>query len=193
MRKLTAQSLCILILLGLNNTALAHSGHDISGLSAGFVHPFRGLDHLLAMIVIGLWTVQNGGWKIGLLPATFMLMMTIGAKCALMYPHLPLIETGIAASVLTLGIITALSLKLSVRLSVAITALFGLFHGYAHGLEMSEATGMEAYALGFLMGTAILHLAGIIIGITTRSRFAQLPHVLGTIVAILGLWLLSFT
>ena len=173
--------------------AFAHSGHDISGLGAGLMHPFSGLDHLLAMIAVGLWATQNGGWKIGLLPATFMLMMIIGAKCALIYPHLPLIEVGIAVSVLALGIVTALSLKLSARLSITITAIFGLFHGYAHGLEMSEATQIEAYAMGFLMGTITLHLTGIMVGIATRTHFAQLPRVLGTLIAIIGLWQLSST
>lgn len=190
---MTVLFLFIFTLLGLSNMAFAHSGHDISGLGAGLMHPFSGLDHLLAMIAVGLWATQNGGWKIGLLPATFMLMMIIGAKCALIYPHLPLIEVGIAMSVLALGIVTALSLKLSARLSITITAIFGLFHGYAHGLEMSEATQIEAYAMGFLMGTITLHLTGIIVGIATRIHFAQLPRVLGTLIAIIGLWQLSST
>jgi urease accessory protein len=191
MRKLTVQFLFIFTLLGLSNMAFAHSGHDISGLSAGLMHPFSGFDHLLAMIAVGLWATQIGGWKIGLLPATFMLMMFIGAKCALIYSHLPLIEVGIAVSVLALGIVTALSLKLSARLCITITAIFGLFHGYAHGLEMSEATQIEAYAMGFLMGTITLHLTGIMVGIATRTHFAQLPRVLGTLIAIIGLWQLS--
>lgn len=191
MTKSSARLLFIFVLLGLSNTTFAHSGHDIYGLRAGLMHPFSGFDHLLAMIAVGLWAAQKNGWKIGLLPTTFMLMMIIGAKCALMYPYLPLIETGIAASVLVLGTITALSLKLSTRLSVTIIALFGLFHGYAHGLEMSEATEIEAYALGFLAGTITLHLAGILVGIATRTRFTQFPQMLGTLIAACGLWLLS--
>lgn len=193
MKKPTAQFLMLFILLGIGSTAFAHPGHDVSGLSAGLMHPFRGFDHLLAMVAVGLWAAQNGGRKIGLLPAAFMLMMVVGAKCALMYPYLPLIESGIAASVLVLGMITALSLKLSAPLAVAIAALFGFFHGYAHGLEMSGAIEAEAYALGFLAATVVLHLAGIVVGIATRARFVRLPQMLGAIIAASGLWLLSAT
>ena len=193
MKKPTAQFLISFILLGISSAAFAHPGHDVSGLSAGLMHPFRGFDHLLAMVAVGLWAAQNGGRKIGLLPATFILMMVVGAKCALMFPYLPLIESGIAASVLVLGMITALSLKFSAQLSVAIAALFGFFHGYAHGLEMPGAIEAEAYALGFLAATVVLHLAGIVVGITTRARFVRLPQMLGAIIAASGLWLLSTT
>ena len=81
---------------------LAHPGHDVSGLSAGLIHPLSGIDHLLAMIAVGLWAAQNRGSKIWILPAAFILMMAVGAKFALIYPFLPLIESGIAASVLAL-------------------------------------------------------------------------------------------
>jgi urease accessory protein len=190
-KKQTAQFLISFILLGISSAAFAHPGHDVSGLSAGLMHPFRGFDHLLAMVAVGLWAAQSGGRKIGMLPAAFMLMMAVGAKCALIYPYLLLIESGIAASVLMLGMIIALSLKFSARLSVAITALFGFFHGYAHGLEMSGAIEAEAYALGFLAATVALHLAGIVVGIATRARFVRLPQMLGAIIAASGLWLLS--
>lgn len=189
--KPAAQFLIALILLGVGSAAFAHPGHDVSGLSAGLMHPFSGFDHLLAMVAVGLWAAQSGGRKIWLLPAAFMLMMAVGAKFALIYPFLSLIESGIAASVLVLGIIIALSLKLSVRLSVAITALFGFFHGYAHGLEMFGAIEAETYALGFLATTIALHLAGIVTGIATRIRFVRLPQTLGAAIATSGVWLLS--
>ncbi|MBL0037788.1 MAG: HupE/UreJ family protein [Nitrosomonadales bacterium] len=192
MKRPTAQFLISFILLGISSAAFAHPGHDVSGLSAGLMHPFRGFDHLLAMVAVGLWAAKMA-WKIGLLPAAFMLMMVVGAKCALIYPVLPLIESGIAASVLVLGMITALSLKFSAQLSVAITALFGFFHGYAHGLEMPGAIEAEAYALGFLAATVVLHLAGIVVGIASRARFVRLPQMLGAIIAASGLWLLSTT
>ena len=190
-RKPAAQFLTAFILLGIGSAAFAHPGHDVSELSTGLMHPFSGFDHLLAMIAVGLWAAQSGGRKIWLLPAAFMLMIAAGAKCALIYPFLPLIESGIAASVLVMGIIIALSLKLSARLSVAITALFGFFHGYAHGLEMFGAIEAEAYALGFLTATVALHLAGIAVGIATRTRFVHLPQTLGAAIATSGMWLLS--
>ncbi|MEK6708546.1 MAG: HupE/UreJ family protein [Pseudomonadota bacterium] len=190
-RKPATQFLTAFILLGIGNAAFAHPGHDVSGLAVGLMHPFSGFDHMLAMVAVGLWAAQNGGRKIWLLPAAFMLMMAAGAKCALIYPFLPLIESGIAASVLVLGIVIALSLKLPARLSVAITALFGFLHGYAHGLEMFGAVEPEAYALGFLATTVALHLAGIVTGIATRVRFVHLPQTLGAVIAASGMWLLS--
>jgi len=190
LRKPPTPLLIAVLLLG-SSTALAHPGHDVSGLSAGLLHPFNGFDHLLAMVAVGLWAAQNGGRKIWLLPAAFMLLMAAGAKCALIYSFLPLIESGIAASVLVLGIVIALALKLSARLSIAITALFGFFHGYAHGLEMFGAGDAQAYALGFLATTAALHLAGIMTGIATRVRCMRLPQALGAVIAASGVWLLS--
>lgn len=89
LRKPAAQFLISFILLGIGSAAFAHPGHDVSGLSAGLMHPFSGFDHLLAMVAVGLWAAQNGGRKIWLLPAAFMLMMAAGAKCALIYPFLP--------------------------------------------------------------------------------------------------------
>ena len=170
---------------------LAHPGHDVSGLSAGLIHPLSGIDHLLAMIAVGLWAAQNRGSKIWILPAAFILMMAVGAKFALIYPFLPLVESGIAASVVALGIIIALSLRPSTQMSIVITSLFGLFHGYAHGLEMLGINEVQGYALGFIVTTAALHLAGIVTVIATRTRFVKLPQMLGGIITVSGVWLLS--
>ena len=173
--------------------ALAHPGHDVSGLSAGLIHPLSGIDHLLAMLAVGLWAAQNRGRKIWILPTAFILMMVVGAKFALIYPFMPLIESGIAASVLALGVIIALSLRPSTRLSIVIASLFGLFHGYAHGLEMLGINEIQGYALGFVVTTAALHLAGIVTVIATRTRFVKLPQMLGGIITVSGVWLLSVT
>ena len=172
---------------------LAHPGHDVSGLSAGLIHPLSGIDHLLAMIAVGLWAAQNRGSKIWILPTAFILMMAVGAKFALIYPFLPLIESGIAASVVALGIIIALSLRPSTRMSIVITSLFGLFHGYAHGLEMLGINEVQGYVLGFIVTTAALHLAGIVTVIATRTRFVKIPQMLGGIITVSGVWLLSVT
>ncbi len=169
----------------------AHTGLDVSGLAAGLKHPFAGADHLLAMVAVGLWAAQNGGRKIWLLPGAFMLMLAVGANYALVYPSLPFVEPGIAGSVLVLGLVIALSLKLSALLSVTMTAFFGFLHGYTHGLEMPGATEPEAYALGFLATTIVLHLSGIVIGVTTRGRFARLAQTLGAVIAASGAWMLS--
>jgi urease accessory protein len=176
------------LLLCTSGVVFAHPGHDVSGFSAGLLHPFTGMDHLLAMFAVGLWAAQMGGRKIWLLPATFMSMLVAGAGLALAHLNLPLFEPGIAASVLALGLLVALSLRLPTLLSVAITAVFGLLHGYAHGLEMPGSAAPLYYALGFLGATAALHLGGVGMGVTSRARFTQ---ALGLAIALSGAYMLG--
>jgi len=191
MRNTTTKFLITIFLLGASSTAFAHPGHNVSGLAAGLMHPFSGLDHLLAMLAVGLWAAQGGGRKIWLLPATFMTMLVVGAGIAMQWQSLPLVEAGIAASVLALGLLIALSLQFPVTLSVAVTALFSLMHGYAHGLELPDSAAPFAYALGFLAATATLHLSGIAVGIATRQRYAFLAKSLGIAIAASGAWMLA--
>lgn len=195
MRNTITKLLSAIILLGTSSVAFAHPGHDVSGLAAGLMHPFSGLDHLLAMVAVGLWAAQGsskdrGGRKVWLLPATFMTMLAVGAAIATQWQSLPLVEAGIATSVLALGLLVALSMQLPASLSVAITALFGLLHGYAHGLELPESAAPAAYALGFLASTATLHLSGIAVGMATRDRHALLAKMLGVVIAASGAYLL---
>jgi urease accessory protein len=191
MRNATTKFLTAILLLGASSAAFAHPGHDVSGLAAGLMHPFSGLDHLLAMVAVGLWAAQGGGRKVWLLPATFMAMLAIGAGFAMQWQALPPVEAGIAASVLALGLLVALSLQLPAVLSVAITAPFGLLHGYAHGLELPGSAAPAEYALGFLAATATLHLSGIAVGIATRRRYALLSRLLGSAIAVSGVYMLS--
>ena len=196
MRNPTTKFLITIFLLATSSAAFAHPGHNVTGLAAGLMHPFSGFDHLLAMVAVGLWAAQGntkkrGGPKVWLLPATFMAMLAAGAGIAMQWQSLPLIEPGIAASVLALGLLIALSLRLPVTLSVAVTALFGLMHGYAHGLELPESAAPAGYALGFLAATAFLHLTGVTAGILTRTRFAFLARSLGIAIAASGAWMLA--
>lgn len=196
MRNATTKLLTAIILSGTSSVAFAHPGHDVSGFAAGLMHPFSGLDHLLAMVAVGLWAAQRsigqrGGRKIWLLPAAFMTMLAIGAGIAMHWQSLPMVESGIAASVLALGLLIALSLQLPASLSVAITALFGLLHGYAHGLELPQSAAPAEYALGFLAATAALHLGGITLGVATRRHYAVLSRLLGAAIAISGVYLLA--
>jgi urease accessory protein len=199
MRNTTEKFLLTLLLLSASGAAFAHPGHNVSGLAAGLAHPFSGLDHLLAMVAVGLWAAQSsgssqgGGRKIWLLPAAFMTALTIGAGLAMQWQSLPLVEAGIAASVLALGLLVALSLQLPAILSVAVTALFGLLHGYAHGLELPQSAAPFEYALGFLAATATLHLSGIAIGVITRQRYAMLAKMMGIVIATGGAYLLINT
>lgn len=190
-----ARFLTAILLLAASSAAFAHPGHDVSGFAAGLMHPFSGLDHLLAMVAVGMWAAQGntkkrGRRKVWLLPATFMTTLAAGAGIAMQWQSLPLVESGIAVSVLALGLIIALSLQLPAALSVAITALFGLLHGYAHGIELPASAAPAEYALGFLAATAALHLSGIMTGLAMRQRYAVLSRLLGSAIAISGVYLL---
>ncbi len=191
MRNTIRKVLAAFILFGTSSVAFAHPGHDVSGLAAGLMHPFSGLDHLLAMVAVGLWAAQGGGRKVWLLPATFMTMLAVGAGIATQWQSMPLIEAGIATSVLALGLLIALSMQLPIMLSVAVTATFGLLHGYAHGLELPASAAPMAYALGFLAATASLHLAGVATGIAMRKRYALLARMLGVAITASGIYLLA--
>jgi urease accessory protein len=191
MHKRTARFSAAAMLLVFSSAAYAHPGHNVSGFTAGLMHPFLGLDHLLAMAAVGLWAAQSGGKRIWLLPAAFMTMLVMGAALAMQWPSLQLVESGTAFSVLALGLLIALAWKLPASLSVAITALFGLLHGYAHGLELPESAAPAEYAFGFLGATASLHLGGMAVGVASRSQYAALTRILGVAVAACGAYLLA--
>ncbi|MGB9092612.1 MAG: HupE/UreJ family protein [Gallionella sp.] len=196
MRNASTKILAAMLLLVSSSSAFAHPGHDVSGFAAGLMHPFSGMDHLLAMVAVGLWAAQgstgkNGRRKIWLLPATFMAMLVAGAGIAMQWQSLPLVEAGIATSVLALGLLIALATRLPASLSIAVTGLFGLLHGYAHGLELPASAAPAEYALGFLAATASLHLGGIAAGVATRDRYASLAKMLGVAIAAAGVYLLA--
>ncbi len=191
MRNPAVRILAIPLLILVSSAAYAHPGHSAAGLAAGLAHPFLGLDHLLAMAAVGLWAAQGGGKRIWLLPAAFMSMLAAGAAAAMQWQiQLPL-ETGIALSVLALGLLAALSLRLPLAFSVALAALFGLFHGYAHGLELPASAAPLEYALGFLIATAALHASGIAAGIAARRQHAAIARLLGAAIAASGAYFLA--
>lgn len=143
-------------------TASAHTGnHTVTGFSSGLTHPLLGLDHLLAMIAIGLWAAQQGGRALWAVPAAFVGAMLLGGAMALAGLSLPHVETGIAVSVMVLGLLIATRRQWAVKAGMAIAAGFALFHGYAHGLEMPQAASPALYALGFVLATVFLHGTGI--------------------------------
>lgn len=185
------RTLTALALLLVTTTASAHTGHDVSGFASGLAHPFSGMDHLLAMLAVGLWAGQLGGQRIWQLPATFMAMLAAGAFIGMALPDLPMIEPGIAASVLILGLLIASPTRLALPVSFTLTAAFGIFHGYAHGAEMPSAAAPLAYAAGFLLATASLHLSGIAAGSALRERYTRWVQTLGFAIATCGAWMLA--
>lgn len=148
------------------SAAQAHPGHGAEGLVAGLAHPFMGFDHLLAMVAVGLWSVAafpQGKRAMG--PAVFLVMLLAGAALA----HgggvvLPLVEAGVAASVVMLGVLMLGTQQVPVSIGLALVAMAALLHGQAHGSELLAGQSFAAYAAGFMAGSALLHGLGLGVG-----------------------------
>ncbi len=156
-RNLTLLLLGALVAWSAASPALAHTfGAAGAGLGMGLIHPVLGLDHLLAMIAVGLWAAQQGGAATWRLPGTFLGVMVAGALLGVAGAPLPAVEFGIAGSVLLFGILVALSTRLPRGAAMTLVGVFALFHGHAHGAELAQAAAPVLYALGFLVATASL-------------------------------------
>jgi urease accessory protein len=163
-----------LILLAMTSDAGAHivSGESVGFLS-GLKHPVSGLDHVVAMVSVGLWGAQLGAPAIWLLPITFPLIMAVGGFLGLVGVPLPGTEIGIALSGVLLGAVVLLELRPPLYLAAALVGLFGLYHGHAHGAELPPGQDAIFYSLGFIIATGLLHLAGITIGVIHRWSWGQ--------------------
>ena len=154
--------------LALVAVAAAHPGHDEAVLMhpfwSGFTHPFGGLDHVLAMIAVGLWAAQRGGSALWAWPAAFVGVMLAGGALGLAGIALPAIEPAIAASIVVLGVMVAFKARVPVLGGAVLIGAFALFHGNAHGLE-APGGGAVAFAAGFALATAALHAIGLALGI----------------------------
>lgn len=164
--------------------AFAHTGLE-GGQSffSGLSHPVGGLDHLLAMVAVGLCASVIGGQALRALPLAFLGGMLAGGFAGAMGAPLPGVEPMILASIMVLGVVTALALRPGLPALVAMTAAFGLFHGHAHGAEGPEA-GFALYAGGFVIATALLHVAGLGIGTLVKSTATRIA---GGLTALAGL------
>jgi len=166
-------ALPVLLLAG---AASAHTGQgDHGGLAAGFLHPVLGLDHLLAMIAVGAYAARQGGRAMWAVPATFVALMVVGGVLAWGGIEVPLVEPGIALSVILFGALVALDRRLPLAAGMALAGMFALAHGHAHGAEMPEAAHPVAYALGFVLATSALHVAGIALVLGLVRAFDSLP------------------
>jgi urease accessory protein len=177
---------------GLSSPAIAHiTNASGAGFAGGFSHPFSGLDHILAMIAVGLWASQLGRPAYWVIPLTFPVVMVMGAILGMMDLPLPWVEIGIAGSVIILGAMVALALKPSLAVSVVLIGLFAMMHGHSHGTEMPQAASPVAYGAGFLIATVTLHAIGLVIGGTSRRPFARVGlRTAGATIAAIGVVLL---
>jgi urease accessory protein len=176
--------------------ALAHVGlHDQGGFMHGLAHPVGGMDHVLAMVGAGLLAAQIGGRASWLVPLSFVGMMVAGGLLGFAGIGLPMVEIVIAASVLVIGALVALEVKLPIAVAMALVGGFAVFHGYAHGLELPDGSAPLSYAAGFVIATAFLHAVGVGAGcLLARAAAAPrswLTRAAGGLMAVAGVGLLA--
>ena len=180
----------VVVLLALPSPAMAHDGTGLAGgFAAGFIHPLSGLDHMLAMVAVGIWGAFLGRPLVYALPMLFPSAMALGGGIGMAGIPLPPVELGIGLSVLVLGSLIFLAVRLPVVVACVIVAIFALFHGYAHGMELPSAADPVGYSAGFVLCTGLLHLAGIALG-TLRALPAGTLALrgVGGAMALIGIW-----
>jgi urease accessory protein len=182
-------------LLGLALAPAVALAHEQTGQAAGFLsglsHPVSGLDHVLAMIAVGLWGAVLGPPAIWVLPVAFPLMMAVGGLMGLLGVPVPGVEIGIAVSAIMLGVMVLAEVRPAIWVAAAIVAFFAIFHGHAHGRELPAGTSALLYSLGFVVATGLLHAVGIVLGVAHRwSAGRQAVRVAGGGVALAGLFFL---
>ena len=178
--------LAALFAVGFSTAALAHPGHG-GGFAAGFTHPFTGLDHLLAMVAVGLWASQLERPAIWTLPVVFPAMMALGAALGTGGIVMPWIEMGILFSVVVLGAAVALQVRAPIAIGAVLVAAFAVLHGYVHGAEVPAEGSAWIYGIGFVVATLILH--GIGVGAGLMARRPLLMRTAGGAIAAAGLLL----
>lgn len=183
--------LCLLlgfvVWLPVNAGAHTETG-AVGGVISGFKHPITGLDHFAAMFAVGLWGAFLGGRAMWMLPVVFPVVMAFGGALGVLGVPLPAVETGVAVSGVILGLMVACAIKPPLWLAAVIVGVFAIFHGHAHGTELPEAANALAYAVGFVICTGLLHLAGIATGLLVRWPWGRITvRAGGVAIALVGL------
>ncbi len=196
MKKYTMSALVLALTL-IPKVAFAHDGpHSLlfsEGFFYGFMHPILGIDHLLAMLCVGVISSQLGGKAIWQVPATFVIVMAVGGALGILGIGLPAVETAIALSVLALGAAIVAGKQFPLPATLVLVAGFALFHGHAHGEEMPSLVEPLQYAVGFMTATTIVHLLGVGIGevMTKGPRQTAVLRLAGAGVLTMGIALLA--
>lgn len=180
--------LLVLTFAVLASAAGAHTGEGINtGFASGFWHPILGWDHVVAMVAVGLWGAFLGQPAIWLLPVVFPLVMAFGGALGVIGVPIPAIETGIALSGVVLGLLVAFAVRAPIWVAAVIVGVFAIFHGHAHGTELPEQFNAYGYAIGFVVGTGLLHMAGIALGFLTQVDIGRLVvRGAGGVIALVG-------
>ena len=185
------RTIILIAVTALSTSASAHLGTD-SGthhtLVDGLLHPLTGLDHLAAMLAVGLWSALSAtsARRIWLAPVAFAGMLLVGALLGLNGLELPAVEPMIAASLLVMGLLVATRAQLPVAVTAGVVGVFAVFHGVAHGTELAGGGSGFAPLLGMLVATIALHLAGVGLGLALRAHSVWWPRLVGGLTALLG-------
>lgn len=184
-----------LVLAAVPTLALAHTGAGSStGFMRGFAHPIGGVDHVLAMVAVGIFAANLGGRKLWTVPSTFMTLLAVGGGAGIMGMPLPSVELGIALSIVALGLAIALRCEWPVAAAMTFVGIFAIFHGHAHGTETPVGASAVGYALGFVTATGLLHLSGLVFGIGVAAgglRYSgQITQASGAALAMAGVLVL---
>ena len=173
-------------------TVLAHNPAGVAGgFASGFMHPLTGIDHILAMVAVGIWGAQLGAPAIWALPVAFPLVMSVGGAMGVRGVPLMGVEIGIAASALLLGLMIFSEARPPLVAAALLVGFFAIFHGYAHGTELPHAANPLAYGAGFVIATGMLHISGIGLGLVHRwPKGARTLRLIGAGISLAGLFLL---
>jgi urease accessory protein len=173
-------------------TVLAHNPAGVAGgFASGFMHPLTGIDHILAMVAVGIWGAQLGAPAIWALPVAFPLVMSVGGAMGVRGVPLMGVEIGIAASALLLGLMIFSEARPPLVAAALLVGFFAIFHGYAHGTELPHAANPLAYGAGFVIATGMLHVSGIGLGLVHRwQKGARALRLVGAGISLAGLFLL---
>jgi len=185
-----ATGVVITIILAWPYIAWAHErAGESGGLLVGLLHPFSGVDHMAAMVAVGLWGAQLGAPAIWALPVTFPVVMALGGALGIRGIPIPGIEFGIALSAFALGIAILWEIRPPLAVAAVLVGLFAIFHGHAHGGELPSGASRMLYSLGFVIATGSLHAFGISIGLVHRWPWGRLLlRACGGSVALLGVY-----
>ena len=177
-----------LMVFVLPSTASAHTATGtIGGFLSGFQHPLTGLDHIVAMVAVGLWGAFLGGRAMWTLPVVFPVVMAMGGAMGVLGVPLPGVETGIALSGVILGAMVAFAAKPPLWVAAVIVGVFAIFHGYAHGTELPESANAMTFAAGFVISTGLLHLGGIAFGLLVKWPWGRMAvRAGGVAIALVG-------
>lgn len=185
-------ALFIMIVLGWAQVACAHvEAGQAAGFMTGLHHPWSGLDHILAMVAVGLWGAQLGGRALWILPIAFPMMMALGAMMGLVGIPVPGVEIGIALSAIVLGSMILAEVRPKLAIAIAMVGVFAIFHGHAHGTELPDGQSGLLYSMGFVIATGCLHGVGVLLGLVNAMPVGKLAvRSAGTFIAGMGMFFL---